>query len=175
MLSVKVAVRVQRGESNSPRYSTTPQKRRFDCVLFWALDRFSREGMAQTIAHLQCLMSYGVAFHSYTEPHLATDNELVRNILLALLSSLAKLEAQKISDRTKAGMARAKANGIRSGGQSSGLKFARRSRSEQRRARRHMPSPRRSGSIDTLWPSMRSYLPEQRQGLRGIEAGSRNY
>jgi DNA invertase Pin-like site-specific DNA recombinase len=71
--------------------------------------------MAKTIAHLQCLVSYGVAFHSYTEPHLATDNELVRNILLALLSSLAKLEAQKISDRTKAGMARAKANGIKIG------------------------------------------------------------
>jgi DNA invertase Pin-like site-specific DNA recombinase len=35
--------------------------------------------------------------------------------LLALLSSLAKLEAQKISDRTKAGMARAKAKGIKIG------------------------------------------------------------
>jgi DNA invertase Pin-like site-specific DNA recombinase len=90
-------------------------KRKFDLVLFWALDRFSREGMAQTIAHLQRLVSYGVAFHSYTEPHLATDNELVRNILLALLSSLAKLEAQKISERTKAGMARAKTNGIKIG------------------------------------------------------------
>ena len=128
-------------------------KRKFDCVLFWALDRFSREGMAQTIAHLQCLVSYGVTFHGYTEPHLATDNELVRNILLALLSSLAKLEVQKISDRTKAGMARAKANGIKIGPRSSGLKFARRSRSEQRRERRHIPSPRRSGSIDTLLPS----------------------
>src|SRR5580700_7767390 len=79
------------------------------------MDRFSREGMAQTIAHLQRLASYGVAFHSYTEPHLAKDNELVRNILLALLSSLAKLEAQKVSERTKAGMARAKANGIKIG------------------------------------------------------------
>jgi DNA invertase Pin-like site-specific DNA recombinase len=49
--------------------------------------------------------------HCDTEPHLVTDNELVRNILLALLSSLAKVEAQKISDRTKAGMARAKAQG----------------------------------------------------------------
>ena len=56
-----------------------------------------------------------MSFHSYTEPHLATDNELVRNILLALLSSLAKVEAQKISDRTKAGMARAMAKGIRVG------------------------------------------------------------
>ncbi len=90
-------------------------KRKFDCVLFWALDRFSREGMSQTIIHLQRLNSYGVTFHSYTEPHLATDNELVRNILLALLSSLAKVEAQKISARTKAGMARAKAKGIRVG------------------------------------------------------------
>src|SRR6202040_4288206 len=90
-------------------------QRKFDCVLFWALDRFSREGMAQTIIHLQRLSSYGVAFHSYTEPHLATDNELIRNILLALLSSLAKVEAQKMSDRTKAGMARAKAKGIKIG------------------------------------------------------------
>jgi DNA invertase Pin-like site-specific DNA recombinase len=90
-------------------------QRKFDCVVFWALDRFSREGMAQTIAHLQRLNSYGVSFHSYTEPHLSTDNELVRNILLALLSSLAKVEAQKISDRTKAGMARAAAKGVRIG------------------------------------------------------------
>jgi DNA invertase Pin-like site-specific DNA recombinase len=84
-----------------------------DLVLFWALDRFSREGMTQTILHLQRLNSYGVSFHSYTEAHLATDNELVRNILLALLSSLAKVEAQKISDRTKAEMARARAKGIK--------------------------------------------------------------
>jgi DNA invertase Pin-like site-specific DNA recombinase len=90
-------------------------KRKFDCLLFWALDRFSREGMVQTILHLQRLTSHGVTFHSYTEPHLATDNELVRNILLALLSSLAKVEAQKISDRTKAGMARAKNKGIKIG------------------------------------------------------------
>jgi DNA invertase Pin-like site-specific DNA recombinase len=96
-------------------------KRKFDCVLFWALDRFSREGMTQTIIHLQRLSSNGVAFHSYCEPHLATDNELVRNVLLALLSSLAKVEAQKISERTKTGMARAKAKGIKIGRPKLGL------------------------------------------------------
>src|SRR5215813_5982995 len=90
-------------------------KRKFDCVLFWALDRFTREGMVPTIMHLQRLAGCGVSFHSYTEPHLATDNELVRNILLALLASLAKVEAQKISERTRAGMARAKAQGKRIG------------------------------------------------------------
>jgi DNA invertase Pin-like site-specific DNA recombinase len=98
-------------------------KRKFDCVLFWALDRFSREGMAQTILHLQRLLSYGVAFHSYTEPHLATDNELVRNILLALLCSLAKVEAQKISERTRAGMSRAKAKCVKIGRPKLGLEL----------------------------------------------------
>jgi DNA invertase Pin-like site-specific DNA recombinase len=86
-------------------------KRKFDCVLFWALDRFTREGMVPTIMHLQRLASHGVSFHSYTEAHLATDNELLRNILLAVMSSLAKVEAQKIGERTRAGMARAKAQG----------------------------------------------------------------
>jgi Site-specific recombinases, DNA invertase Pin homologs len=86
-------------------------KRKFDSVLFWALDRFSREGMVPTILHLQRLTAVGVGFHSYTEPHLATDNELVRNILLSVLSSLAKVEAQKISERTRAGMAKARATG----------------------------------------------------------------
>jgi DNA invertase Pin-like site-specific DNA recombinase len=90
-------------------------KRKFDCVLFWSLDRLSREGMVPTIMHLQRLSACGVSFHSYTEAHLATDNELVRNILLALLASLAKVEAQKISERTRAGMQRARAQGKRIG------------------------------------------------------------
>ena len=64
---------------------------------------------------LQRLISYGISFHSYSEPHLATDNELVQNVLLALLSSLAKVEAQKISARTKAGMDRARAKGVKIG------------------------------------------------------------
>ena len=101
-------------------------KRKFDCVLFWALDRFSREGMAQTIVHLQRLTSYGVSFHSYTEPHLATDNELVRNILLALLSSLAKVEAEKISDRTKAGWPEPRPRASKLAGRGWRLKFANR-------------------------------------------------
>lgn len=37
----------------------------------------------------------------------------MRNTLLALLASLAKIKAQKTSERTRAGMARAKAQGKR--------------------------------------------------------------
>ena len=86
-------------------------RREFDLLLVWSLDRFSREGMAATVTHLQRLASHGVAFRSFTEEHLSTENELVRNILLATLSSLAKLEREKISQRTKAGLERARANG----------------------------------------------------------------
>jgi DNA invertase Pin-like site-specific DNA recombinase len=86
-------------------------RRDFDLLLVWSLDRFSREGMAATVVHLQRLASHGVAFRSFTEEHLSTENELVRNILLAVLASLAKLEREKISQRTKAGLERARANG----------------------------------------------------------------
>jgi DNA invertase Pin-like site-specific DNA recombinase len=68
-----------------------------------------------TIGHLQRLAPHGVGFHSFTEEHLSTDNELVRNILLATLASLAKLEREKISQRTKAGLERARAMGKRFG------------------------------------------------------------
>jgi DNA invertase Pin-like site-specific DNA recombinase len=90
-------------------------RRQFDLLLVWSFDRFSREGMAATIGHLQRLSSHGVSFHSFTEEHLSTDNELVRNILLATLASLAKLEREKLSQRTKAGLERARAMGKRLG------------------------------------------------------------
>jgi len=86
-------------------------RREFDLLLVWSLDRFSREGMAATVGHLQRLSAHGVSFRSFTEEHLSTENELVRNILLATLASLAKLEREKISQRTKAGLERARAKG----------------------------------------------------------------
>ena len=90
-------------------------RREFDMVLFWALDRFSREGMVPTIQYLERLASYGVSFHSYTEPHLCSDNEMVRGILLAVFSSMAKQEAKRMSERVIAGMRRAAKSGTKTG------------------------------------------------------------
>jgi DNA invertase Pin-like site-specific DNA recombinase len=87
------------------------RKRQFDLLLFWALDRFSREGLAATVMHLQRLAAAGIAFHSYTEPTLSSEDETVRDITLGVFASLAKRQRQKISENTKAGMARAKAQG----------------------------------------------------------------
>lgn len=84
---------------------------RFDALLIWALDRFLREGIRKTLAYLTRLDQCGVAFKSYTEPFLDTDNELLAHIVLAVTSYYAQLEAVRISDRTKAGLERARAAG----------------------------------------------------------------
>jgi DNA invertase Pin-like site-specific DNA recombinase len=86
-------------------------RRRFDVLLFWALDRFSREGIRKTIAYLQRLDDCGVAFKSYTEPFLDTDNELIAHIVLGVTSYYAQQETLRISERTKAGLERARKSG----------------------------------------------------------------
>src|SRR5207244_4060130 len=107
-----------KGADRRPQYArlfVEAARREFDMVLVWALDRFSRTGLTSTVVDLERLSSHGVGFHSYSEPHLSTDNELVRDVLLAVLASLAKLERQKIGERTKAGLERARAKGKRLG------------------------------------------------------------
>jgi DNA invertase Pin-like site-specific DNA recombinase len=87
------------------------ENREFDVLVFWSLDRFSREGIRKTIHYLQQLESLGVQFRSYSEPYLNTENELVSHILLAVMSYFAEYEAKKISRRTKAGLERARQDG----------------------------------------------------------------
>jgi DNA invertase Pin-like site-specific DNA recombinase len=42
-------------------------QRRFDLVLFWSLDRLSREGVLQTLSYLNRLTGHGVGYRSFTE------------------------------------------------------------------------------------------------------------
>ena len=41
-------------------------QKKFQLVLFWALDRFSREGATDTLQHLRKLSNYGVQWKSFT-------------------------------------------------------------------------------------------------------------
>jgi DNA invertase Pin-like site-specific DNA recombinase len=84
---------------------------KFDLLVVWALDRLTREGLAHTVHYLRKLDTFGVGFHSYSEPMLSTRDEMVRDILIGVFSALAKVEAVKLSDRTKAGLQRAKKDG----------------------------------------------------------------
>ena len=86
-------------------------QREFDLVLVWALDRFSRQGIAPTLQLLQRLREYGTPLVSYKEEFLRQTDQRVGELLLSLLAWVAKQEHLRISDRTKAGLATARARG----------------------------------------------------------------
>ncbi len=90
-------------------------QRKFDVLLFWALDRLSREGIVKTFGYLEQLTQWGVGWRSYTQPFLDTGNEMVNSIVLAVLSAVAKQERVTISERTKAGLARVRRKGVKLG------------------------------------------------------------
>jgi len=58
------------GTSKRPHFQAMfadARARRFDLVLFWSLDRLSREGVSATLGHLERLTGSGVNWMSYTE------------------------------------------------------------------------------------------------------------
>jgi len=85
-------------------------RREFDCVLFWSLDRFSREGVFETLQYLQRLTSYGVAFKSFTEEYL-DGTGMFRDAVISILATIAKQERVRLSERVTAGLERARAKG----------------------------------------------------------------
>jgi DNA invertase Pin-like site-specific DNA recombinase len=80
-------------------------QRQFDMVLFWALDRLSREGVLETLRYLERLTSYGVGYRSYTEQFFDSCG-VFRDDIIAVMATLAKQERIKRSERTKAGLCR---------------------------------------------------------------------
>jgi len=85
-------------------------RRKFDLVLFWALDRLSREGVLQTLTHLNRLESYGVGFRSYTEQFFDSCGPF-KDAVIGIMATLAKQERVKRAERTRAGLAIARAKG----------------------------------------------------------------
>jgi DNA invertase Pin-like site-specific DNA recombinase len=85
-------------------------ERRFDLVLFWSLDRFTREGALETLQHLQRLTSNGVDWWSFKEEYLRSIGPF-RDAVLSILATIAKQERVRMSERVKAGLDRAKAQG----------------------------------------------------------------
>lgn len=85
-------------------------RRKFDLVLFWALDRLSREGVLPTLKHLNSLESHGIGYRSFTEPYFDSCGAF-KDVVISIMATLAKLESVKRSERTKAGLARVRANG----------------------------------------------------------------
>ena len=87
-------------------------KKSFDIVIFWALDRFSRSGTLFTLQKLKELENLGISWHSYTEQYFSSAGAF-KDVVISIMATLAKLEREKISERTKAGLATAKNVGKR--------------------------------------------------------------
>jgi len=86
-------------------------RKKFDIVLFWDLSRFSRSGTLYTLQKLRELENLGIGYISYREPYLNTVGQF-KDVVISILSTVAKIEREQISDRTKAGLKRAKLNGV---------------------------------------------------------------
>lgn len=85
-------------------------QRKFDTLLFWSLDRLSREGVLPTLQYLTRLSDYGVQWRSFTEQYLDSTG-IFKDAVIGILAAIAKQEKVRISERTKAGLDRARRQG----------------------------------------------------------------
>ena len=90
------------------------RRNRFDAVLVWALDRLSREGALAILSLVNKLKIHGVKVISYQESWTEAPGELAE-ILYAIAGWVARMESQRRSERTKAGLARVVASGRKLG------------------------------------------------------------
>ena len=95
-------------ETSRPQYDLMfkhAHKRLFDMVLFWDISRFSRAGTLHTLQKFKELENLGIRWHSYQDPYLSSAGEF-KDVVISIMSTLAKIERDKISERTKAGLQR---------------------------------------------------------------------
>jgi DNA invertase Pin-like site-specific DNA recombinase len=89
-------------------------QQRFDLVVFWRLDRFSREGALATLRYLKELKDHGVNYKSFTEPYLDSLGPF-GDVIVSMLATIAAQDLIKISENTKAALAKKRAAGIQLG------------------------------------------------------------
>lgn len=85
-------------------------QRKFDVLLFWALDRLTREGTLKTLEYLNLLSGYGVGFRSFTEAYLDSCG-MWKDAIIGILATIAKQEHVRIKERVRAGIDRCKREG----------------------------------------------------------------
>src|ERR1700740_2201235 len=89
-------------------------QRKFDILVFWALDRLTREGTRATLNYLQRLESKGVDYVSYQEQWLDSTGPF-KDVMISMFATLARQERARISERTIAGLKVARVKGKRLG------------------------------------------------------------
>jgi len=84
--------------------------REFNILLVWSLDRLSREGSAAILNLVNTFKAYDVKVISYQESWTEAPGE-IGEILYAIAGWVARMESQRRSERTKAGLERARREG----------------------------------------------------------------
>lgn len=84
--------------------------RNFDAVIVWALDRVTRQGVSYLFQQIQALKKFDVDLISMQEAWLESISEMAE-VFTALIGFIASYESKRRSERTKAGMDRARAAG----------------------------------------------------------------
>jgi DNA invertase Pin-like site-specific DNA recombinase len=90
-------------------------QKKFDLVVFWRLDRFSREGALATLRYLKELKDHGVNYKSFTEPYLDSLGPF-GDVIVSMLATIAAQDLIKISENTRAALAKKRAAGVQLGG-----------------------------------------------------------
>lgn len=106
--------RASGGSANRPQFQAMLNQvkmKKYDLILVWALDRFSREGMTNTLSYIRLLRNYKTGLKSLQESWLDTSQEGVAELLIAFMAWVAAEEKRKISERTKAGLSKLKQQG----------------------------------------------------------------
>lgn len=88
------------------------KRRRFDAVVCWRLDRWSRN-LKNLIVSIDELTALGVAFVSLNEGIDATTP--AGRLQMNVLASIAAFESARVGERVRLGLARAKAQGVKLG------------------------------------------------------------
>ena len=88
------------------RLKTDAMRHKFEVILVWALDRLSREGSAAILNLIDSFKSYGVRVLSYQESWTEAPGA-IGEVLYAIAGWVARMESERRSERTKAGLARA--------------------------------------------------------------------
>src|SRR3974390_909564 len=86
------------------------RRRKYDVLLFWSLDRLSRQGVLPTLLLLNQLTQYGVRYRSLQEQWIDSLGAF-SDAVIGILATVAKFEAERLSSRVRSGLARARAQG----------------------------------------------------------------
>jgi putative DNA-invertase from lambdoid prophage Rac len=94
---------------------------RFKVLLIWSLDRLTRAGVEDALRLIRQFRERGVRVVSIQEPWL-NGTDAVTDLLVAFAAWMAQQESKRKSERIKAGIARARAEGKQVGGRKPGAR-----------------------------------------------------